>query len=234
MIKEISSYRFPGFYESIFCNSDEFIDDEAEAEFEIEELIGKKDFEVIYEYDNYDQYKIDVGKAYMETYIDKLIEILPEEITDNKDFKFDMIEKSVSVTSPKYYNYDTDHCYCEVVTNIKSLQMIKNYGLSLRKAKEYIKDHWSSRDGFISFIPNDINIWRKTKIEDYEENMLIALLDMVISLSDDSAFDEIKYDTFYEIDRYYYVSPIVYCGKEMSKKDIEVLKKNSYKVKTDE
>lgn len=92
MIREIGCYKFPGFYESIFCNSDEFLDEEDEIVFDIEEMIESKDFEVSLEYADFDMYKIDVCKTFMEYYVEKLIEILPYDITEHEDFKFDIIE----------------------------------------------------------------------------------------------------------------------------------------------
>jgi hypothetical protein len=232
MIREIGSYRFPGFYESIFCNSDEFWDYEHEMKFEIEELISSKNFEVCYEYEDFNKYKLDVGKKYMECYVEKLLEVLPDDITEHENFVFEIIKDTNSVTSPKYYNYDTDHCWCEIKTNRKTLKLIKEYTLRLDGVQKYLRDHFTSRDGFISFIPNGIDIWKETDIEDYEENMLIALLDMLISLSDYTAFDNIKYDTFYNVDKYCYVYPVVYCGKTMSQEDINILKENHYEIKT--
>ena len=231
MIREIGSYRFPGFYESIFCNSDDFLEDEDEMKFEIEQLMSSKDFEVEYEFEDLNKYKLDVGIKYMEYYVEKLLEVLPYDITEHEDFIFEIIEGSNSVTSLKYYNYDTDNCWCEIKTNRKTLKLIKEYTLRLNGVQEYLRKHFTSYDGFISFIPNGINVWKETDIEDYEENMLIALLDMLISLSDYTAFDNISYDTYYDIDKYHYVEPVIYCKKNMPKEDIEILKKEGYKIK---
>lgn len=59
-------------------------------------------------------------------------------------------------------------------------------------------------------------------IEEYieEERYLIALLDMIIDLNDCTAFDNIEYDTFYKVDKYYYVKTVVYC-QEKNKDIIE-------------
>ena len=215
---EIGSYKFPGFYESIFCNSDEFIDDESELEFELKEEFNK-DVEVCYEYENFDEYKKDVCIAFMDEYVDKIIEVLPYEITENKNFKFEIIEDkdNIIVDSPKYYNYRTDRCFCEIETNIETLDMIKNHTLQLDDAKNYILRNFTSRDGFISFLSNDIDYWKSLEVDDYEENMTIALLDMLLSLSDCTAFEEIAMAVYYDVDKYYYVSPVIYYdGVEMS------------------
>lgn len=231
MIKEIGCYRFPGFYESIFCNSDEFLDEEEEIAFDIEQMIESKDFEVSLEYVDFDMYMRDVCKTFMDYYVEKLIDVLPIDITNHEDFKFEIIDESIEVVSPKYYNYSTDRCYCKVETNRKTLKLLKEYTLRLEDAEKYIKDHFTSYDGFISFITNDIDKWKNLDIEDYEENMLIALLDMCIALSDYTAFDNIIESTYYDTDKYWYASPIVYCKKGMPEKDREILEKKGFKTK---
>lgn len=234
IVKEIGSYKFPGFYESLFCNSDEFIDDELDMKFEIEQFIQSKDFFIEYEYEDFNKYKIDVCDAYMELYIEKLIEVLPNSITEYEDFLFEKVDYSTTVDSPRYYNYRTDHCYCEVRTNRKTLKLIKEWTLKLDGVSDYIKKNFTSRDGFISFISNDIDIWKETDIEDYEENMLIALLDMLISLSDCTGFEDIALETFYDVEKYCYVSPIIYYREkddEIAKNDIKILKEKNLKIK---
>lgn len=229
MIKEIISYKFPGFYESIFSNSDEFIDDEYELTGELEEL-GIENIEVYYEYENFDKYKLDVGETFMKYYIEKIHDILP--FTEDDDFKLEKINHA-SIDSPQYYNYRTDYCYCEIETNEKTLQKIKKYTLVLDGAEEYILKHFSSRDGFISFISNDINHWKELNITEYEENMLSALLDMLISLADCNGFEEIILGTFYDVDKYSYASPVInYTEKdeELRKEGLKILKENGFEV----
>lgn len=234
MIKEIGSYKFPGFYESLFCNCEEFLDDESEMKFEVEQLIQSKDFFVEYEYEDFSKYKINVCNKYMEFYIEKIIDVLPYDITNHEDFIFEQVDYSTVVESPKYYNYRTDYCYCEIETNRKTLKLIKEWTLKLEDSSDYIKKHFTSRDGFISFVSNNIDIWKETDIEDYEQNMLIALLDMLISLSDCTGFEEIALRTYYEIDKYCYASPVIYYREkdnEIAKNDIKILEENNFEIK---
>ena len=186
MIIEIGTHRFPGFYESLFCNSDEFI------------------------------------------------ECLPSDIFKD-DFLFKILddEDNITVTSPKYYNYSTDKCYCLVETNIQTLESIKEFGLKHENAEQYIIDHFTSYDGFHSFINNDIEYWKSLKIKEYieEERYIIALLDMIIALNDSNGFEEIALSTFYEIDKYYYAEPIIYCSEE-SKDVIQNNYSPNVKIKT--
>lgn len=235
MIIEIGSHRFPGFYESIFCNSDEFIDDEYELKGLLEEIVTDEKLEVVYEYENFEQYKKDVSKTYLEYYVEKIIDCLPSKISDADYFKFEIIddEDNIEVISPKYYNYRTDSCYCLVETNIETLQELKNFGLQNEEdVQEYLKNHFTSYEGFHSFISNDIEYWKRLDIKEYieETRYLIALLDMIIALNDSNGFDEIRLSTYYDVDKYYYAEPIVYCSKES--KDIILNDNPNIKIET--
>ena len=219
MIIEIGSHRFPGFYESIFCNSDEFFDDEYELRESLKEIVVDEKLDVAYEYEDFEQYKKDVSKAYLEYYVEKIIDCLPSKISDDDCFKFEIVddEDNIEVISPKYYNYTTDSCYCLVETNIETLQKLKNFGLKNEEdVQEYLRNHFTSYNGFHSFVSNDIEYWKQLDIKEYveETRYLIALLDMIIALNDSNGFEEIRLSTYYDIDKYYYAEPIVYCSKE--------------------
>lgn len=206
IVKEIGSFRFPGFYESVFSYADEFIDMEAELanEFNI-----KADL-IHYEYTDFNKYKIDVCKTFMELYVDAINDLLPYDITEHDDFKFEIIDlDDIVVISPKYYNYSTDRCFCNIETNRATLQMIKDHTLGLKGVEKYLKDNFTSCDGFISFIPNNLGYWKSLDICEYEENMLIALLDMFLKLSNEDIFRDISYDTEENVCRYEYAEPMV-------------------------
>ena len=208
MIRTIGSYYFPGFYESVFNSSDDFIDEEYEVKDMLiekyEDTLNKTNVEVIYEYENFDQYKVDVAVKFLEGYVEKIIEELPEYIVADKEFEFEMIDGSVWVTSPKYYNYETDKCYCNINTNLKTLELIKEYTLRMKGVKTYIKNHFSSYDGFISFISNDKDYWEELPISEYQDNMLICLLDMMLILSDEESINDISFDVMDCISKYEY------------------------------
>lgn len=207
IVREIGSHKFPGFYESIFCYSDEFIDMESE----IANELGMDADLVHYEYDDFKEYQINVCKEFMSFYVEAIHDLLPLDITEHKDFKLDIIDKDeIIIISPKYYNYSTDHCYCNIETNRTTLELIKKHTLNLDSAKQYIIDNFTSYDGFISFISNDITYWKSLDVCEYEENMLIALFDMFLKLSDKDIFNEICYDTEANVSRYEYANPRIY------------------------
>lgn len=212
MIKEIGSFKFAGFYESILCDSDEFIDFEMEDQAEVDEIVGKDQAEVVWEYDDFNEFKIDTCKEFMKQYVEGIHDVLPYDITDHEDFKFEILdgEDNIEIISPKYYNYSTDRCFCLIETNRKTLKLIKEYTLRLDGVEQYIKDHFTSCDGFISFITNDFNEWKTLDIEDYEENMFIALLDMLLELDDKENIFNIHLATIDNVCKYCYATPYVY------------------------
>lgn len=220
MIKNMGSYYFPGFYESIFNGSDDFIDDEVE----VKDELGLDDISVDYEYVDFKKYEIDVARKYMECYVEKVIEVLPADITDNKKFEFETVDESMWISSPRYYNYETDKCYWEIKTNIETLGMIKDYTLKMKGVKEYLLNNFTSCDGFVSFISNDLEYWKKLPIEEYQDNMLISLVDMMLKLSDDEVFEDIKFDVVDCVSKYEYVDCYVdYSGKRYELNDFKKL-----------
>lgn len=222
MIIEIGSFKFCGFYESMFSNSDEFIDDEYEIKDELVGIMGdnlKNDDDVVVEcdYGEFKEYEKDVCKEFMKNYVDKINDVLPYWITENEFFKFEIVDKedNIVVISPQYYNYERDRCYCDIETNVETLNLIKWYTLNLKGAKEYIINHFTSCDGFISFITNDYNEWKFLRITNYKQNMLIALLDMLITLSDESNFESIHYETYENIEKWCYVeTKVIYKNRK--------------------
>lgn len=231
IIREIGSHKFPGFYESIFDSSWDFIDEEAELKNKFAFI--DKSIDVYFEYEDFDEYKRDVCIAFMKEYVDKICEVLPYEITDDENFIFSLSnEKDIEVISPQYYNFSTDRCYCDIKTNVYTLDKIKNYTLQLDDAQEYIKKHFTSYDGFISFINNDIEYWKNLEVKDYEENMLIALLDMLLTLDDEENIFDISLTVRENICQDWYVYPTVwYKNKTYSQKTVRNEEMNENEIK---
>lgn len=222
IIKEIVSYKFHGFYESPFLNSNEFIDMESEDKDELEEILTTiiKDkeelkeiinkLEVVYEYDNIKEYMQDIAKSFIYYYVELIKDKLPYYIQDMNLFKFELVEVDPVIDSPKYYNYRSDDLYFKIDTNIETLTLIKYYTLNKKGAKEYIKNRFTSRDGYISFLNNNIEYWKQLNIKDYEENYLSCLFEILLYLDDKENIFNICYSVLDDVCKYEYVHPIVY------------------------
>lgn len=213
IIIEIGSNRlFYGFYESMYHNSDEFIDDENMIKDNLKDILSY-DFDVEYDYTDEDwkRYKLNVCKCFRDVYMETIIYELPSEIVDDDDFLFEIVDDdNIICCSPLYYNYTTDKPYWNIKTNYHTLELIKKYTLNMEGCKEYLIDKFTSRDGFISFVKNDIDYWKQLDIKEYDEIYIIALLDMLLYLSDEDIMFNLNYDVYDKVCKYEYTNIYVY------------------------
>ena len=229
--KELYINVFYGFYESIFCNSDQFIDFEYEDKSLLIDkypFLNDNDFEVYYNFENFENYKNDISKEFSNLYLELIKDLLPYDITENSNFLLEL--KSSYIDSPQYYNYRTDKNGLFIKTNYTTLNLIKNYVLSFENIEEYIYKKNSSYDGFISFLSNDFNEWINKPIENYECNELSFLFDNVIIQNDNDLIFELNYECYENVEVYNYVNPYVeYNYKTILLYDFEDMVKNYLK-----
>ena len=159
MNKLESTIPFDGFYESfISADIDHQIGQQIEWDTDIYDL--NEDEQQILE-DNY----LDINRSYFynqiaEDYTNFYIDALNKELDG-----FTLRATYKCFTSPREYNFSTDRIFIEIEENhaidfIKYI--IKNYKKELEKK---IQDRFTSRDGFISYYKNSLDLWPK----DYSE-----------------------------------------------------------------
>lgn len=155
---------FPGFYESDLENSDTSywaIKEELEY-YQNEYAYNNPDEQAIYsqltEDDldfNYEDYEKDVRDAWIESFRSRV----PDFVLSVEDAK---------MVSPKYYNYDTDRVYADVELRDDWMDAVREFMVEnadwLRKR---IEDDWTSYDGFISFMSNNLDDLSHDEDEDY-------------------------------------------------------------------
>lgn len=229
--KELYINVFYGFYESIFCNSDQFIDFEYEDKSLLIDkypFLNENDFEVYYNFENFENYKNDISKEFSNLYLELIKNLLPFDIVENPKFLLEL--KSSYIDSPHYYNYRTDKNGLFIKTNYTTLNLIKNYVLSFENMENYIFKKNSSYDGFISFLSNDYNEWINKPIEKYECNELSFLFDNIIIQNDNDLIFELNYECYENVEAYNYVDPYVeYNYKTILLYDFEDMLKNYLK-----
>lgn len=119
---------FPGFYETIIGNP----------------ILEEDDLEMpegfYFEISNWDQYAKEIGKEWVAAMYEQLLE-------DDLVYDLDFIE----ISSPKYYNFETD----KLVISVCYRKELISYCKDSEEFGEYLKENFSDRDGFISFIPNN-------------------------------------------------------------------------------
>ena len=159
MNKLESTIPFDGFYESFISDDIDYqIGQQIEWDSDIYDL-NEDEQQILW--DNY----LDINRSYFynqiaEDYTNFYIDALNERLkgfTLKATYKF--------FTSPREYNFSTDKIFIEIEENhaidfIKYI--IKNYKKEL---EEKIKQRFTSRDGFISYYKNSLDLW----IDDYSE-----------------------------------------------------------------
>ncbi len=129
---------FTGFYNTIWEMDDSYL---------IEEL--NVDMENI----DYTKYREDVSK--------ELCRVLPEHC--------DLIESVLyeALVSPRFYNFGNDSINCEV--SLSSKEAVDEYLADNADAfSEYLKDRYTSRDGFASSYSNDPKDWTDWKDDQHK------------------------------------------------------------------
>lgn len=123
---------FNGFYGTIF---------EPDESSVIEEPYGIDDYDF-----DYDKYYEEVGKECCDAIESKLMEL-----------GFEIQINFQKVVSPKYYNYSNDSIDCEYI--LKQKQILDYLYANKKAFDKYIKNNYTSRDGFMSSYSNNADEW---------------------------------------------------------------------------
>ena len=158
---------FPGFYNSVFSEEDvsaerRLFENYTKVPEEILDYIADNS---IYS-DNWDDYKIEVGEAWINNLTTSLQQVIPNFKATYKD-----------IESPRYYNYETDSLWADC--NLSEISDdIKNYVEKNKEAfKKWVKDNHSSYDGFISFYSDNADEW---DLDNLDENELGSVLGFIL------------------------------------------------------
>lgn len=156
--KNHSCEIFPGFYESILFNSD--------SEYYFNEMMNDEDQNITYELKDFEGFQAEVSKKAADLLHNAII--FEDSIIQSIDFE--------GLSSPKYYNFETDKLILKVKLDQRKLELY-----CFRQEKEafdeYLKENFTSYDGFHSFIANNIKDFKDQYIE---ENKTDRTLDLMI------------------------------------------------------
>ena len=128
---------FCGLYESVLYNSD--------TDYYLAEALADEDtpdkVEVDYDFNEFTKV---AGEACVESLED---ELYSHDVITNMDY--------AGMHSPRYYNYDTDRVLIDVDYNFIALVKYCRH-TNKDKFNQYLKDNYTSYDGFISFVENSV------------------------------------------------------------------------------
>ena len=150
-----SSNLFMGFYET-------FLD------YDLNEGYYKIPEGYHFEYTSWNDYCNAVGKEATRI----IWNSIGNDVINNIEFK--------GIDSPRFYNFETDKLVLNIDYNDDAL---KDYCFKdfREEFDEYLKDNFTSRDGFISFIPNNVKDFEEMDDQDRMVQIMIEfyLLDMI-------------------------------------------------------
>ena len=172
-MNNIKSYLpiFKGYYGSIF---EPYEDGEIDY---INELRAEKNKPEI----DYDGVEFDYDNYYLELSKELCCQVYSE--LDNFVNKIEFLE----LKSPKYYNYSNDYIECKIKPKKQAIlnYIKKNYN----NWSAYLKDNYTSYDGFISHYDNDpsSNDWNLDNL--FKAHQLCAVLDFIAKNENITEFD---------------------------------------------
>ena len=150
-----------------------------------DDVQSKVDFaDILTEVVDYEKYYLDVSKIATE-YIESELKSLG--IVTSIDF--------MSIASPSQYNYGSDEVDIVIDLSDENKKNIIQY-ISDHEAKfeNYIEDHFTSRDDFISFIENGIESWTEEYLfGDEADRTVSAFLEFVLE-NEDINYDYVTED----------------------------------------
>lgn len=178
---EINFPLFEGFYNSYLDLSENIEVGDDESYSMTEEQFDEIDWKAT---------NNNVSKFYLEYIKDELKDFFNEIGIINLYF--------VKVDSPKYYNYSSDKLVCNIEIN-KDIFVHELRKYNFDNWEQFLKDNFTSYDGFISFYPNDPNEWTELIAEKFDtDNVIIETL-LQFYLEQNEEFREIKENLFTNI-----------------------------------
>ena len=148
---------FCGLYESVLYNSD--------TDYYLAEALADEDtpskVEVDYDFNEFTKV---AGEACVDSLND---ELYSHDVITNMDY--------VGMSSPRYYNYETDKVLIDVDYNF--IKLVK-YCRHTNKGKfnQYLKDNYTSYDGYISFVENSVEGFFSKDWFNSHKNMAISVM----------------------------------------------------------
>ena len=104
----------------------------------------------------------------------------------------------IKVNSPKYYKYSTDKLVCNIEID-KGIFVHELRKYDFDEWEQFLKDNFTSYDGFISFYPNTTTEWDELINEKIENDNIIIETLLKFYLEQNGEFYKIKENLFIEI-----------------------------------
>lgn len=178
---EFTVNNFEGFYESRLSSDSqeqfecEMVEQESTDKTLADIIIGVITMSDSFDYDKYHNL---VCKSYANTYIDKLEDCYYESGVPFLLPKDSVKLVSFEMTSPRYYNFETDKLHITADFSNECLNILRNRARETGFA-ELVKAEFTSREGFNSFHSSDVKDWLQKDITEWDNIKFGTLIDYV-------------------------------------------------------
>lgn len=201
---------FPGFYESDLENSDTpywAIKEELEyyqrdCDTPCKELTEN---DLDFDYKGYEE-------AVREGWVDGFRERMPEIVSSLE---------GVEMTSPRYYNFETDRLWADVELRDDWMDEMRHFIASNYDwLKERIHEDWTSYDGFMSFMENDVDKWEEHLFQEQDGRYISTMIGYMMYRENKEIRNDLVMDALEDV----YAGSYVFLtdeGKEKVEKGIE-------------
>lgn len=138
-------------------------------------------------YSKRDAYQDDVAKMYLDDVLAPAIEdMLPSEIDDDFTLAY------VDTYHPRFYNFETDSIEFTFSFSNEVKDFMEKHAEENREIWDrYLYEHFTSRDGFYSYTPNNYEDWHEGFMDD-DSRCVSVLLGWMLTFEEDYIY------TFYE------------------------------------
>ena len=183
---------FPGFYETPLenCDTDYYaIKNELEYYQEMNPDLTEDDLD--FDYEGY-------RKAIMEAFIDAWRDEAPKDVVENVEFDH--------LASPRYYNFENDDLYGLITFKEGWEDAMRNFMANNREwLRDRIHRQWSSRDGFVSFMSNDLNDWPRYLFNENDSRYLGTMIGYMMEVANPDVYDTLIMRTLDDVSDICYV-----------------------------
>lgn len=81
-----------------------------------------------------------------------------------------------ALISPRFYNFETDRVFADVDLKVMRELFRRSKAEGHKTLRAVVSDRFTGYDGFIPFYPNDLEVWLRKPLRDWDHNELGTLL----------------------------------------------------------
>jgi len=189
---------FPGFYETGLMDSDtsywaikeelEYLQRDCREEHPEYKILTEDDLDF-----RYSDYRSDVAEAFLEAWENSAPGIVSS-------------AENPTIDSPHRYNFRNDELFADVELRDDWKDVMRAFIKENYKwLKERIKEDWTSYDGFMSFMKNDIDEWDEHLFENEDERYISTMLAYMMYQENKEIHNDLVMSALEDIYAGYYV-----------------------------